>query len=408
MIGDYVRFALQSLGNRGLRSWLTMLGIFVGIAAVVSLISLGQGLQNYVNEEFEKVGANRIIISPGGGGAVLAMGTPGLSSAKLTDRDLQAVLGVRGVDSGTGMARKTLDVEFKGESNSVNVFGADYSPRSLDYLKTIDYMIVEEGRYLTSSDKYKVLVAKPLAEDGFDREINRGEKVRIKGIDFDVVGFTKEAGNPGHDNKIVLPIDTLREMYEMGDELAAITVTVKDGADLDDVAEGIERKLRRAHGLKEGDEDFTVQTSQQLLDSFNDILGIVQAFLTGIAAISLVVGGLGIMTTMYTSVLERTSQIGIMKAVGARNENILMLFLFESGILGMSGGIIGVALGLSISFGASYVAETFYDIELLKASADPVLIFGALAFSFIVGCVSGLAPSMKAAKMKPVEAIRYR
>ncbi|MBD3389062.1 MAG: FtsX-like permease family protein [Candidatus Altiarchaeales archaeon] len=409
MIAEYVGFALHSLSSRGLRSWLTMLGIFVGIAAVVALISLGQGLQNYINEEFEKVGANRIIITPGGGGGgVIAMGSSDLTSAKLRDSDLDTVLDVRGVESGAGLARKTLDVVFKDEAKSVYVFGGDYGKDSLEYLKTVDYMVVEEGRYLSSSDKYKALVGKPLALEGFEHEIKRGDKITIKDIDFEVVGFTKKAGNPPHDNKVVVPVDTLRDLYDMEDELAMISVRVMDGFNVSEVADNVERKLRRSHGLKEGDEDFTVQTSQQLLESFNAILGIVQAFLAGIAAISLVVGGLGIMTTMYTSVLERTRQIGIMKAVGARNTNILMLFLVEAGILGMVGGLIGVALGLTISFGSSYVAENYFNNDLLKASAEPALIFGALAFSFIVGCLSGLLPSMKAARMRPVDAIRYR
>jgi putative ABC transport system permease protein len=269
-------------------------------------------------------------------------------------------------------------------------------------------MLVEEGRYLNPSDRYKALVAEPLAGDGFKKEIKRGDKIKINGIEFEVVGFTKKAGNPAHDNKVVITLDTLRQMYKMGDELAMITVRVEEGLNVTEVADNIKRKLRRSHGLTEGNEDFTVQTSQQLIDSFMNILGIVQAFLTGIAAISLIVGGLGIMTTMYTSVLERTKQIGIMKAVGARNRDIFMLFVIESGILGAVGGVIGVILGLSISFGASYVAETYYSNDLLKASADSTLIVGALAFSFIVGCVSGLLPSMKAAGMKPVDAIRYR
>ncbi|MFH1404226.1 MAG: ABC transporter permease [Candidatus Altiarchaeota archaeon] len=409
MIADYVRFALHSLTNRGLRSWLTMLGIFVGIAAVVSLISLGQGLQDYINGEFEKVGANRIIITPGGGGGgVIAMGASQISSAKLTDEDLGLILGVRGVDSGAGMARKTIDVEFKGESKSVYVFGADFGPESLEYMKTIDYMIVDEGRYLTPQENYKAIIARPLAEDGFDKEVKRGDKVKVNGQDFEIVGFTKVAGNPAHDNKIVIPIDTLRGMYGMGDELAMITVRVGDGFNVSEVADNMKRKLRRSHNLDEGEEDFTVQTSEQMMESFNAILGVVQVVLSGIASISLIVGGLGIMTTMYTSVLERTSQIGIMKAVGARNRDILMLFLVESGILGMMGGIIGVLFGLGISFGASYVSETYYDTEMLKASADASLIVGALAFSFIVGCVSGVMPSMKAANMRPVDAIRKK
>ncbi len=407
MFGDYVRFALKNLASRGLRSWLTMLGIFVGIAAVVALISLGQGLQDYINQEFEKIGVNRIIVSPGGGGNLL-FGAGGLSSAKLTDQDLKIVKSVRGVDSGTGIYRKTMYVEYDGETKEASVFGADFGRESLDYMKTIDYMIVDEGRYLTPNDKYKAIIGRVLAEEHFDKPVRRGDNIMVNGTAFEVVGINKRAGNPAHDLKVVIPIDILRGMYNADDEISMITVRVKENFNLTEVADDVKRRLRRSRDVKEDEEDFTVQTAQNLLDTFNSILGVVQVALSGIAAISLVVGGLGIMTTMYTSVLERTRQIGIMKAVGAKNKNIMLLFLIEAGVLGLTGGIIGVLLGLGISFGASYVAEAYYDIELVKASADPMLIFGALAFSFIIGCVSGVLPAHQASKMRPVDAIRYR
>ncbi|MBU0762661.1 MAG: ABC transporter permease, partial [Candidatus Altiarchaeota archaeon] len=279
---------------------------------------------------------------------------------------------------------------------------------SLDYMKTIDYMVIDEGRYLTPSDKYKAIVGRVLAEDHFEKPINRGDKIIINGTSFEVVGFNKKTGNPAHDLKVVIPIDVLRDMYGAGDEVTMITAKVKEGFNLSQSADNVKDSLRRARDVKRDEEDFTVQTAQNILETFNAILGVVQVVLSGIAAISLVVGGLGIMTTMYTSVLERTRQIGIMKAVGAKNEDIMLLFLIESGVLGLTGGVIGVLLGLGISFGASYVVEAYYESELVKASASFSLIFGALAFSFVVGCLSGLLPSMNAAKMKPVDAIRYR
>jgi putative ABC transport system permease protein len=407
MIADYFRYAVHSLASRGLRSWLTMLGIFVGIAAVVALISLGQGLQNYINAEFEKIGVNRIILVPGGGGFQAFQ--PGISSAKLVDHDLDVVLGVRGVDSGIGISRKVVSVEFKGETKTGFLAGMSFDQKSVDYMKTIDWLRVDEGRYLTQADRFNAIIAKPFAQSEFKREIKRGDKVVIDGQDFTIVGFNPKSGNPQQDKKVVIPLDTYRVLYPESDrEINMINVQAAEGYNASVVAGDVRTKLRRNHGLKEGEEDFTIQTAEQVMQTFMSIIGVVQTVLTGIAAISLIVGGLGIMTTMYTSVLERTSQIGIMKAVGAKNSDIMLLFLIEAGTLGLAGGLIGVLLGLGISFGVAYVAQTFYEIDLLHASADPALIVGALAFSFVVGCVSGLFPAMNAAKMKPVDAIRYR
>jgi putative ABC transport system permease protein len=407
MLADYLKYAIHSLASRGLRTWLTMLGIFVGIAAVVALISLGQGLNNYINAEFQKIGANRIIIVPGGGGFQAFQ--PGLSSAKLVDHDIEIVLGVRGVDSGIGISRKVINVEYKGETKIAFLMGANFDPKSVEYMKTIDYLRVDEGRALTTSDRFNAVIGKPLANDTFKKEIKRGDKIKVDGYDFTVVGFTPKSGNPQQDNKVEIPLDTYREIYQDSDkEVNMINVKAKDGFNVTEVAENIKTRLRREHGVKEGEEDFTIQTAEQVMQTFMKIIGVVQTVLTGIAAISLIVGGLGIMTTMYTSVLERTSQIGIMKAVGAKNNDIMALFLIEAGILGLIGGMIGVILGLAISFGTAYIAQTYYSIDLLHASADPTLIIGALLFSFAVGCVSGLMPARSAAMMKPVDAIRYR
>ena len=407
MLADYLKYALHSLASRGLRSWLTMLGIFVGIAAVVALISLGQGLNNYINAEFEKIGVNRIVIVPGGGG--FQAFAPGISSAKLVDHDLEVVLGVRGVDSGIGISRKVVNVEYRCETKTGFLAGMAFDQASVDYMKTIDYLRVDEGRYLTPSDKYNAILGKPFAETEFKKGIKKGDSINVGGADFKIVGFTAKSGNPQQDKKIMIPIDTYRLLYPESDkEINMINIRAKEGFNVTVVAGDVKTRLRRDHGLKEGEEDFTIQTADQMMKTFLSIIGVVQTVLTGIAAISLLVGGLGIMTTMYTSVLERTSQIGIMKAVGARNSDIMLLFLIEAGTLGLAGGIIGVVLGLGISFGVAYVAQTYYEIDLLHASADPLLVFGALAFSFLVGCLSGILPALNAANMKPVEAIRYR
>ena len=175
----------------------------------------------------------------------------------------------------------------------------------------------------------------------------------------------------------------------------------------DIVAEDIEEALRDERDERIGQETFSVQSFSQLLETFTDIFAVVQAVLIGIAAISLIVGGIGIMNTMYTSVLERTKEIGIMKAVGARNRDIFLIFLIESGLLGLVGGIIGILLGIGIGKGVEYLAASQLGTPFLQAIFGFPLILSALAFSFIIGAASGVLPAMQAARLKPADALRY-
>ena len=199
----------------------------------------------------------------------------------------------------------------------------------------------------------------------------------------------------------------MRGLLDIPDEESYIMIKTAAGFKPEDVAERIKRELRQARGEKEGEETFRVQTAEQILESFQSIFGIVQAVLVGIASISLLVGGIGIMNTMYTSVLERTKEIGAMKAIGAKNSQILILFLFESGLLGLIGGAIGVGIGIGLAKSAEFITSNFLGTNLLQASLNPLIIFGALTFSFIVGSLSGILPAMQASLLKPADALRY-
>jgi len=404
---DYVRLAVVSIRHRKLRSWLTMIGIFIGVAAVVSLISLGQGLQKTIDSEFQRVGGNRIIITPGGGG--LASGSnpmmSEMSSAKLTQKDLDVIRDVRGVEHSVGILVKVGKVEFDGERKYATIFGVPTDEESKSYLMNVDFMIVEDGRYLTDSDKNAVIVGYTLTKDFFKKPVSRRSNLVIEGQSFEVVGLNKEAGNPFHDEKVSIPMKTLESMFNTSDEFSMIAVETKDGFNPGDVAEDIKGKLRRSRNVKRDEEDFSVQTAEQLVQIFKTVLGIVSAFLTGIAAISLFVGGIGIMNTMYTSVIERTQEIGIMKAVGARNSDIMSIFMIESGILGLIGGLIGIAIGAVISKSLEPLAQMY--VPSFHVYFDTYLILGALLFSLLVGSVSGITPALKAARLKPVDALGY-
>jgi putative ABC transport system permease protein len=408
MIEDYLKFAIDGIKHRRLRSWLTMIGIFIGIIAIVSLISLGQGLQAFIDEQFEKVGGNRIIISPGGGGFAAGSSpmTSELTSAKLDESDLSVVKKVRGVEHAVGILGSISQVKFKGKVEYIPILAFPNDAETLKLIKKIDFFIVEKGRYLKEKDKYKAILGYEIAKNKFEKELKVGDKLEIEEKEFEVVGINKKSGNPFHDSRLLISFDTAKELFGKEDEFSSILVEVKEDFLAREVADDIKKKLRRHRHVKEGEEDFSVSTSEQIVGAFKNVLSLVQSFLVGIAAISLIVGGIGIMTTMYTSILERTKQIGIMKAIGARNSDILLLFLIESGMLGLVGGIIGVTLGMGLSFSVEYLLH-MYGIELIKVYISPELILGALAFSFGVGCLSGILPARKAALMNPVDALRY-
>ena len=198
-----------------------------------------------------------------------------------------------------------------------------------------------------------------------------------------------------------------RELEGIKGEYDMIIAQVEDKNKIGDIAEEVRRKIRDDRNLKEGEEDFTVQTPDQSLEGINTILSIINYIVIGIAALSLIVGGVGITNTMYTSVLERTKEIGVMKSIGAQNKDILMIFLIESGLLGLVGGIIGVILGFGIGKLIEFIVASLLGTNLLRVSAPIYLIIGCLAFAFLTGVIAGTIPAWRAAKTNVVDALRY-
>ncbi|MFH1399404.1 MAG: ABC transporter permease [Candidatus Woesearchaeota archaeon] len=403
MISDYFRFAVDGILSRKMRSWLTMLGIFVGIAAVVALISMGQGMQNAITEQFERVGSNRILIVPGS--RFMGPGGSGLVTAKLTEKDWDVVKDVRGVDVSLATFSKTVQIQFEDELKYASVQGYPVSSETEKVVSSTSFLDIEDGRQLKQGDGYAAVLGNAVAYDHFKSDIRAGDTILIKGVEFGVVGVQKKAGTGVHDIIVRIPLEKAREIFQEETEVSMVMVLVKKGFEAQDVALEIRKALRKSRDVKEDEEDFSVQTAQQTVRSFLVILDVVQAVLVGIAAISLVVGGIGIMNTMYTSVLERTREIGIMKAIGARNSDIMWIFLIESGLLGVVGGVIGLVLGLSMSISVQAIAVQF-GVPSLKAYVSPILVLGAVGFSFMIGSLSGVLPALQAAKMNPVDALR--
>ncbi|MBL7116594.1 MAG: ABC transporter permease [Nanoarchaeota archaeon] len=396
--------ALRSLGRRKLRSWLTMIGIFIGIAAVVSLISLGEGLSNVIESQFDIIGADVLTITATGNN----YGPPGTGvTDPLTTSQLEAIERVKGVEFTVGRIIETGTVEFNNRVDISIIASLPEGERGEHMIDLLNFE-VDRGRLLNPGERNKVMVGDNFADsDKFGKPVQSGSRVYIEDQQFEVVGVLKKKGSFVVDNTIIMNDDQMREIFEVDrEDLDAIAAQVKKGVSISKTKEDIERVLRKERDVKLGQEDFGVETAQAALSTINSTLFAVKLFVYLIAAISLIVGGIGITNTMYTSVLERTKDIGIMKAIGAKNRTIFTLFFIESGFLGAVGGIIGIVLGVSLAKGLAFVGQATLGSGLINADVSIGLVVGSLFFSFIVGTISGLVPALKAAKLNPVDALR--
>lgn len=404
MLADYVSLGLKNLRKRRLRSVLTMIGIFIGIATVVSLIALGQGLRDAVSSQFNLLGADRLIISAKGGG----FGPPGQGvAAELTDDDLAVVRNSRYVELAAGRLIEPAQVEFNDKQRPHFVGSLPQEPDERRLVLGVVNADPAAGRWPKPEDGLRVMIGSDLSDpDLFGKPVQVGNSLLINGRRAEVVGVLEKTGSVQFDDSIFMNEDAMRDLFDIPDRQDAIVAEVVSVDQVDLAKETITKNLRSSRGVDERKEDFTVETSGELLASFDTILGGVTAFLVGIAGISIIVGGIGIMNTMYTAVLERRREIGIMKAVGGRNGDVLAIFLFESGLLGTLGGLIGVLLGWLLSLAVVVAGTAALGPGLLQANITPTLVFGSLLFSFAIGAIAGTLPAYEASKLPPVEALR--
>ena len=409
MIKDYFKVGISNLFHRKMRSWLTMIGIFIGIAAVVALISLGQGMKEAIGNVFLNIGSDKLVIMAKSG--MQFAGPPGSSAASnLTTHDVDVVKRVKGVEEAGARLIKPAKLEFNKEVKFYFAASMPDDEEGRKLITEVNRYETEAGRLLKKGDKFKAFIGDSVANKGVftKKKIELGNTIKINDFEFEVVGILKKSGNPQQDRVVIIPEDTLREVLKIDKKkVDVIAVKVQKGVDINRVADEVEKAMRRDRNLEVGKEDFQIQTPQQILATLDSILTIVQIVLVGIAAISLLVGGIGIANTMYTAVVERTKEIGIMKAVGAQNKDILLIFVIESGLLGLAGGAIGIAFGIGLSKLVEFMAFKFLGTSLIKAFFPWYLIAGSLLFSFLVGTLSGLLPAKQAASLKPVDALRY-
>ena len=390
---ESVRMAFQSIRERKLRSVLTVTGIVIGIAAIVSMVSIGDGTNKYIQEQFEQLGANNIIIS-----SISFQAAP-LGGESLTESDLGLVKSVRGVEKAIPMLYTTTPVTYKDVTLTTMIIALN-SDEAMDLFEGSQFDI-ESGRWIRSGDKYVVTLGKLAAEENFGREINVRDKVMIKDKEFEVIGVMKEIGNSQDDSQMYMTIEALRELVGTTDEIDAIYARALDTSNVEDVADRIQQKLDN----KYGEDTFTVMSTSTLAGQVTSIMSAVSIALGGIAGIALLVAGIGISNTMYMTILERTKEIGIMKAIGAAGPDILKIFLTEAAIIGLIGGIVGVMLGTGISRVLGYVLES-QGLPLKTVVTADLAMFAA-GFSLVVGVASGFLPARKAAMLDPIQALRY-
>jgi putative ABC transport system permease protein len=402
MIKDYFKIAIRNLRRRKIRSWLTLLGIFISIAIIFILISLSVGLQEAVKDQFKQLGADKFFIVPGA-----QINAPGTSSTiRITSEDVEVIKKIAGVKKVMAWATGNAKIEFKDEVRFRYVFGI--KPEDLQVFIDTGSFKIAEGINLRKGDSEKVILGYDYgAGRMFNEKVSIRDKIKINDKEFRVNGLLERVGNSDDDKNMFISLEDYKNLFGDEDKFDYIIVQINNEDEMKEVSDNVKRKLMKFREVDEDTIDFTVLTPEELLGTFGSILNIVMAFLVGVASISLIVGGLGIATTMYTSVLERFKEIGVMKAIGARNPDILVIFIIEAGLLGAIGGLIGVGVGIGVSKSIEFIAINYFGTTLLKAASPLWLIVSCVDFAFLVGVLSGILPAKHASKIKPVDALRY-
>jgi len=405
MIQDYFNLALKNLRRKKLRSWLTILGILISIMIIFFLISLSFGLSNAINEQFKMLGSDKFFIMAKG-----QLGAPGTGGAvQLTTKDVDIVEKVLGVKTATYFVVGNAKIEFNDKSRYFMVVGIPMDKTdALELIAESANLKADDGRLIAKTDLGKVMIGYDYGYNNvFEHPVRAGDSIIINGKEFKVIGILSRIGNPSDDKNIYMILDDFKELFNSEDRVDEILVQVQNENEIKQIAEKTKQKLMKFRDVTEKTIDFTILTPEELLASIGTILNVITAFLVGVAGISLLVGSVGIANTMYTSVLERTREIGTMKAVGARNSDILYIFVIESGLLGLVGGIIGVIFGFLLGKGVEYVAVNQFNTTLLQVATPFYLFAGCLVFAFLIGVFSGIFPAMQASRLKPVDALRY-
>jgi putative ABC transport system permease protein len=403
---ENIKIAFQALFLNKLRSLLTMLGIIIGVGAVVAMLSIGTGAQQSVIESVQDIGSNLIIISPGNIEDVQDMRSTmmGGTVSELNSDDLDAInKEATLITQAAPVVFSSSVVSYSNKSTYSTVYASSENGRELYN------MDVEKGKFYTRSDVSNAsnvaVIGQSTVKKLFDDIDPIGKIIKIDGKNFKVIGTLESRGTDmfgnDQDDFISIPVTTAQnKLYGMNSYNMILAQSVSE-EEIENACEEIKSILRKQRGIRFGEkDDFSVQNQTQILDVISVITGIFTVVIAGIASISLLVGGIGIMNIMLVSVTERTREIGIRKAIGAKNRDILVQFLVESTVLSITGGIFGILFAVLVS-----AILTRFTILETSITLNPIII--ALSFSTVVGLFFGIYPAMRAARLNPIDALRY-
>jgi len=400
--------AFNSLQHRSLRSWLAILGIVIGVASIISLISISVGMNDQITKNLGGLGANIITITSGaaradrgggfgGGGAppgAAAFGGSGSSSA-ITFREADALRRVAGVAKLDARVQGNARVSYGVRNTSVSIIGTEPST-----FPASSGAVISQGRTLGTGDDSSAVIGYSVASQTFNASM-LNQRIKIGGSLFRVVGILNSSGTSfgGPDRSIFISQKAAKKLFNKTESVSSVVVVAADGSNPDTVAAALTKELQSLHRVTNETQDFTVTTATTLTSTLSSVTNTLAIFLGGIAFISLVVGMIGVMNAMFTSVLEQTRYIGLLKALGTRSFTIVKLFFYEAVALGIIGGLLGVAL----SFAGSAILAGFG----LPSRITPELIAFGLFVSTFFSAISGVFPAFNAANVAPVEALRY-
>ncbi|MBQ4513166.1 MAG: ABC transporter permease [Anaerolineaceae bacterium] len=405
-IATLIKEAMKSITSNKVRSFLTMLGIFIGVGAVIAMMSVGEGAQNTITNSLSSLGTQTLYLSPGNF-------TENVRNARdLTNDDVSAIAQLDCVDIIAPVVSQSYTIS-QSNGKTVNATVTGVVPGYL----TVNNDDMLLGSYVTQENiDGKEMVAVIGTEInkslfGATNSNSIGETIRIMGQPYRVIGVLAEKGSStlgiSRDRNVFIPLSTAqsRLMTRQKNSVSQAAILVKSTYNLADAQKEIESLMQDRHGIFEGNpNDFQVMNVQEILDAVGDIMGTFTLFLGGVAAISLLVGGIGIMNIMLVTVSERTREIGLRKALGAKKGDILAQFLVESSVLSLVGGVLGIGFGLLLAYGIARIASITGNN--LSISINPLIIIGATLFSIAVGLFFGVYPANKASNLEPVIALR--
>ena len=394
--------AWASLVANKLRSLLTMLGIIIGVAAVIALVSIGNGVKQDIENSISSLGSNLLVVMPG------APRTPGVrpsqgSMKSLKISDYEAIAKLEGVKAASPMTNGSYVVIYQNKNWTTSVAGVNSN------FQDVNNWTMTSGRFFSDKNVQNrervAVVGQTVVKNLFADEDPVGKEIRVKNIPFRVIGVLKSKGNGtmgnDQDDTVLIPYTTSMERVEGIDYLRMVYVVAKDDEGIDRLQADIENLLRVRHNIKDTNlDDFNIQNMKSIMETVAQTTGTFTLFLGAVAAISLVVGGIGIMNIMLVSVTERTREIGVRKALGATYSVIVTQFLIEAVVISLIGGFIGIAFGI----GASKVIGMVSGMSTVVSVPTIIMSF---AFSMAIGLIFGIYPARKAAKLNPIDALHY-